>query len=288
MSEAASALVNPKPRGGETVQLVALLEAGQSKEADILTAEMAAETATWFDVPGCKWTTEQIAGRIKQFWLGEYKRVLSEEEAEYAEEIWAGAVARKREALEAKAKREVKAVTHRELKAAMDTEAKAKVAPPKADPLFSAVAQPEVVEAKSEVEEPVDEPKALVPAEPNAVALVRPKSLCAPGLLGEIADFALRAMMYPSEKFAVAMAIGIKCTLISRRIAGPSGPRGTGTHTYQGIVGPTGIGKETLRTIGNLLMTTAGAAALIGPGEVQIRGRHREVSSENAGCGVLR
>ena len=74
-------------------------------------------------------------------------------------------------------------------------------------------------------------------------------------------------MMYPSEKFAVALGVGVNGTLISRRIAGPSGPRGTGTHTYQVIVGLNpGISKETLRTVGKMLMTTAGPAALIGPG----------------------
>jgi hypothetical protein len=128
MTEAASALA-VAPRDGEATRLIALLEAGQSQEADILTAEMAAETAQWRDLPDCKWTAEQFAGKVKQFWLGSYRRYLSEEEAEEAERIWNAAAARKKEALADKAEREgkgeLKALTHRELKAAMEKEDKA-------------------------------------------------------------------------------------------------------------------------------------------------------------------
>lgn len=261
-TSAAKPLEAPSVKGGEATRLIALLESGDLTAADNLTMEIATETATWFDVPDSKYTAEQFAGKVKQFWLGTHKRILDLDQAgtEEIERIWTAAAARKKEALAKKAEREEPLpapMTYRELKALM--------AKPEADQPKSArpIAADKI--------EPSSGPPAkaeAVPAEPKAgvATLARPKSLCAPGLLGEIADFALGAMMYPSEKYAVAMAIGVNGTLISRRIAGPSGPRGTGTHTYLGIVGPTGIGKETLRTIGKLLMTTAGAAALIGPG----------------------
>lgn len=88
----------------------------------------------------------------------------------------------------------------------------------------------------------------------------------APGLVGEIADFNLGSAMYPSVSFAVAGSVVLIGSLISRRIAGPSGPLGTGTHLYLVAAGPTGSGKEHLRTVTKLLLTTVGAAALIGPG----------------------
>src|SRR5262249_5984718 len=62
----------------------------------------------------------------------------------------------------------------------------------------------------------------------------------APGLVGRIAEYVLNSASYPSQPFAVAVGLAVIGTLISRRIAGPSGPRGTGTHLYQVIIGPTG------------------------------------------------
>src|SRR5262249_59322436 len=88
----------------------------------------------------------------------------------------------------------------------------------------------------------------------------------APGLVGEVADFTFGSAMYPSVAFAVGGSIPLIGTLIGRRIAGPSGPLGTATHLYLVLVGPTGSGKEHIRTVVKLLLTTVGAAELIGPG----------------------
>src|SRR5262249_22925166 len=88
----------------------------------------------------------------------------------------------------------------------------------------------------------------------------------APGLVGESADVTLRSAMYPSVGFAVGGSIPLIGTLIGRRIAGPSGPLGTGTHLYLVLVGPTGCGKEHVRTVTKLLLSTVNAAELIGPG----------------------
>src|SRR6516162_6980048 len=88
----------------------------------------------------------------------------------------------------------------------------------------------------------------------------------APGLVGEMADFTISSAMYPSAGFAVGGSIATIGTLIGRRIAGPSGPLGTGTHLYFVLVGPTGSGKEHIRTVSKQLLTAVNAAALIGPG----------------------
>jgi hypothetical protein len=72
--------------------------------------------------------------------------------------------------------------------------------------------------------------------------------------------------MYPSVGFAVGGSILLIGTLIGRRIAGPSGPLGTGTHLYLALVGPTGSGKEHIRTVSKQLLTAVNAGALIGPG----------------------
>jgi len=110
--------------------------------------------------------------------------------------------------------------------------------------------------------EPEPEPKTPLRL---IVDAIRPaKSV--PGIVGEIVEFTVNSAMYPSMKFATAMGIGVVGTLISRRIAGPSGPRGCGTHLYQALIGATGVGKEHTRTVGKLLLDTAAAAALIGPG----------------------
>src|SRR5262249_34092956 len=92
------------------------------------------------------------------------------------------------------------------------------------------------------------------------------KSKTAPGLVGEVADFTVGSAMYPSPGFAVGGSVLTIGTLIGRRIAGPSGALGTGTHLYLVLAGPTGSGKEHIRTTAKLLLTTIGAAALIGPG----------------------
>jgi len=86
------------------------------------------------------------------------------------------------------------------------------------------------------------------------------------GVVNEIVDFFLGSAMYPSEKFARATALGIVGTLISRRIAGPSGARGVATHHYQALIGTTANGKEHVRTTGKLLLGAVGAGGLIGPG----------------------
>src|SRR5262245_24924123 len=88
----------------------------------------------------------------------------------------------------------------------------------------------------------------------------------APGLVGEVADFTVSSAMYPSVGFAVGGSIVTIGTLIGRRIAGPSGPLGTGTHLYLVLVGPTGSGKEHIRTVSKQLLTAVNAAGLIGPG----------------------
>ena len=88
----------------------------------------------------------------------------------------------------------------------------------------------------------------------------------APGLVGEMADFTISSAMYPSAGFAVGGSVLTIGTLIGRRIAGPSGPLGTGTHLYLVLVGPTGSGKEHIRTVSKQLLTAVNAAALIGPG----------------------
>jgi hypothetical protein len=104
-------------------------------------------------------------------------------------------------------------------------------------------------------------------AEPAPSLLDRPLHHgIAPGLVGRIAEYVLNSASYPSQPFAVAVGLAVVGTLISRRIAGPSGPRGTGTHLYQVIIGPTGSGKEHVRTTGKLLMFAANAAGLTGPG----------------------
>jgi hypothetical protein len=106
---------------------------------------------------------------------------------------------------------------------------------------------------------------AILDRSPASISAPAPARL-APGIVGEIAEYFLRSAMYPSDKFAVAVGLGVVGTLISRRLAGPSGPRGTSTHLYQAVIGPTGSGKEHVRTTGKLLMEAAGAASLIGPG----------------------
>jgi hypothetical protein len=131
---------------------------------------------------------------------------------------------------------------------------------PKSEPAVEPEEKPEV-EPKPEVVVEVvrdeeDEPEKKSPVRVGI----------APGLVGEVADFTLGSAMYPSEAFAVGGSIPLVGTLIGRRIAGPSGALGTATHLYIGIVGPTGSGKEQIRATSKLLMATASAAALIGPG----------------------
>lgn len=146
---------------------------------------------------------------------------------------------------------------------------------PKAVPQLRVVEQakpePEVeAEAEPEPEPEVEKPVVVEVVRDEEDEPV-PKSVgsrlgIAPGLVGEVADFTLGSAMYPSEAFAVGGAVPLVGTLIGRRIAGPSGALGTSTHLYIVLVGPTGIGKEPIRTTAKLLMTTVSAAALIGPG----------------------
>jgi hypothetical protein len=101
--------------------------------------------------------------------------------------------------------------------------------------------------------------KAEPKAEPTLRLIVAGAEVAksAPGVIGEIAEFTVDSAMYPIMKFGTALGIGVVGTLISRRIAGPTGPRGCATHLYQGLIGPTGIGKEHMRTVGKLLLRLA-------------------------------
>ena len=126
-------------------------------------------------------------------------------------------------------------------------------------------------EAKPQPEEDVKKPppatiKVVRDEEDEPREPVVSRLAIAPGLVGEVADFTLGSAMYPSVRFAVGGSIPLIGTLIGRRIAGPSGPLGTGTHLYLVLVGPTGCGKEHIRTVTKLLLTTVSAAELIGPG----------------------
>jgi hypothetical protein len=135
--------------------------------------------------------------------------------------------------------------------------------------LSAMVAKPKVEpEPEPEVEpepEPEPQPKAKPTLRLIVAAAAKPAKL-PPGVIGEIAEFSVASAMYPIMKFSIALGIGVVGTLIGRRIAGPTGPRGCATHLYQALTGPTGIGKEQIRTVGKLLMSTAGAGASIGPG----------------------
>ena len=92
MSEAAGDLA-PQPQGGEATRLIALLERGDLVEADNLTIELATETATWIDHSG--YTAEQFAGKVKDFWVRTYQRIIGKEEAEEIERVWIAAAGRK-------------------------------------------------------------------------------------------------------------------------------------------------------------------------------------------------
>jgi hypothetical protein len=109
---------------------------------------------------------------------------------------------------------------------------------------------------------------ARAPAEPKrATPIHQPRALGLPdGVVGEMANYVLRSAAYPVASIAYAVAIGVAGTLVGRRIAGPSHARGCGTHTYQAIVGPTGLGKEHADGTAKGLLTAAGASQLIGPG----------------------
>ena len=159
---------------------------------------------------------------------------------------------------------------HRIFRRPLKSPSEAAAPKPLAPPI--APSEPTLVAAKPEAITVAAEAP-LTRAEPqlssHALSLLdrRPSnSSYAPGLLGEIVDYVVNSAMYPSQTFATAVGLGVVGTLISRRIAGPSGPQGTGTHLYQVIIGPTGSSKEHVRTTGKLLMIAANASGLIGPG----------------------
>lgn len=103
MTDAAGAAKPLPTSGGEATRLIALLERSEFAEADNLTTELAAETATWPDAPDAAYTAAQFAEKVKQWWVGTYQRILSREDAEDTERIWVAAAARKKEALAEKA-----------------------------------------------------------------------------------------------------------------------------------------------------------------------------------------
>ena len=125
-----------------------------------------------------------VAKSLRIGWVNQIRLRRGEKLAEQIEQVWLGAEL-KRGAVEARAKeiakslevaeREPAPMTYRELKALMakpEADQPKSTRPIAADKIEPSSGPP----AKAEV----------VPAEPNAVALVRPKSLSAPGLLGEI------------------------------------------------------------------------------------------------------
>lgn len=109
---------------------------------------------------------------------------------------------------------------------------------------------------------------ATAPAEAKPQAAPPPEPLEAfthvPGVLGDIVDWITATARRPNRVLALGAAVAIVCTLIGRRVAGPTR---SATHLYVIPVGPTGSGKQRLLDATTALMRAADAHGHIGPGE---------------------
>src|SRR5262249_34441687 len=84
-----------------------------------------------------------------------------------------------------------------------------------------------------------------------------------PGVVGEIVDWIVSTAPRPNRMMALVVALGIVGTLIGRKVRGPTG---TATHTYDAIIGITGMGKDHPLKCGQAIMKEV-APDLLGPGE---------------------
>ena len=287
MSEVSTAKPLAEPIGAPGSRLIEMLDAGDVEGTTRLTAELAVEVQSWSRMPDFN---PNVAKSLRIGWVNQIRLRRGEKLAEQIEQVWLGAEL-KRGAVEARAKEIAKSLevaereeplpapmTYRELKALM--------AKPEADQPKSArpIAADKI--------EPSSGPPAkaeAVPAEPKAgvATLARPKSLCAPGLLGEIADFALGAHDVPQRE--VRGGDGDRrerhadqspnCWAVRpSRDRDAHVPRNRRTNWDR---------QRDAEDNWKAPNDNRWRSGVDWPRQVQIRGRHREISSENPGCGVL-
>jgi hypothetical protein len=83
-----------------------------------------------------------------------------------------------------------------------------------------------------------------------------------PGVVGEITNWIHAGARRQNRMMAFAVGLGVPGTLIGRRVEGPTQ---NATHLYLMIVANSGVGKDDPIKLGEDLMRTVGAAALLGP-----------------------
>jgi hypothetical protein len=83
-----------------------------------------------------------------------------------------------------------------------------------------------------------------------------------PGVVGKITNWIHAGARRQNRMMAFAVGLGVPGTLIGRRVEGPTQ---NATHLYLMIVGTSGAGKDHSLTMGEDLMRSVGAGALLGP-----------------------
>jgi hypothetical protein len=106
-----------------------------------------------------------------------------------------------------------------------------------------------------------DEPAPLAPAG-NADISLEQLAQC-DGLIGDIVSYVMSTARRPNVAVALMTAIGVLCTVMGRRYAGPTG---LPMHLYLLILAKTGKGKEQAKTAAKRLLRTVDSG-LIGPPE---------------------
>ncbi len=84
-----------------------------------------------------------------------------------------------------------------------------------------------------------------------------------PGLVGDVARYAMQTSRHPNAGLALGTALSVCGKLCDRRIAGPTGST---TVLYLMMLGPTGVGKQHYLVLPKVLLAEAGKQDLIGPG----------------------
>ena len=232
-------------------------------EAEKLTLEMIAESATWLEVSD---ESARLSEIVRQWWVAKVREGIGGEEAEEFEQRWASAFEKARASGPAIAAPKPK--THAELKAEIEAErAEAARAIAANNTRVDAELAAEEAAAKAAVAAPAVVTKpALSPLLPGFEKLPEaPKPppgatelerlTYPPGLLGHATDHAFRCTPFPNRQLALWGALAGLGKILDRKLIGPTGSSTVG---FDLTLAASGAGKEYAIQFMLLLLRSAG------------------------------
>jgi hypothetical protein len=83
-----------------------------------------------------------------------------------------------------------------------------------------------------------------------------------PGVVGDVVDWIVWGALFPNRPMALAVALGVVGTVLSKKVEGPTG---NGTHLFISLIAETASGKDHPMKCGPALLRGMGLGELVGP-----------------------